>query len=103
MEREKICAIGSQETVLGFKLLGIAGEAPESPEGLLQVLRRRYEEEGMALILLEEGVAELARESVEDYKARRGFPLIVELPGPEGPLKREGIKEFIAGAIGVRL
>jgi len=99
---EKICVIGGEETVLGFSLLGIGGEAPKTPEELLQALRRRYEEEAMALILLEEGVAELAREAVEGYKGR-GFPLIVELPGPEGPLTRKGIKEFIAGAIGIRL
>lgn len=103
MARQKICVIGGEQTVLGFKLLGITGETPQDQEELVGALRRRYEEEEMALILLDEQVAELARGSVEDYKARRDFPLIVELPGPEGPGERKGIKEFIAGAIGIRL
>lgn len=103
MAREKIWVIGGEQTVLGFKLLGIAGQVPQNHEELVQALHQRYQEEGMALILLDEEVAELAREPVEDYKARRDFPLIVELPGPAGPGERKGIKEFIAGAIGIRL
>ncbi len=103
MAREKICVIGGERTVLGFKLLGITGQVPRDQEELVGALRQRYGEEGMALILLDEEVAELAREPVEEFKSRRDFPLIVELPGPEGPGERKGIKEFIAGAIGIRL
>jgi V/A-type H+-transporting ATPase subunit F len=99
----KIFVIGEEEMVLGFSLLGIAGATPRSAEELLRLLHEHHGEGGLALILLEERVAELAPEAVAAYKARRGLPLLVELPGPQGPLERKGIKEFIAGAIGVRL
>jgi len=103
MDRERIYVIGSRETVLGFSLVGVPGRVPSSGEELMELLRERYDDPGMALILVEEGLAEQARPLLDELLARRGFPLIVEIPGREGPLPRRGIKEFIAGAIGVRL
>jgi len=101
--RERIYVIGSREAVLGFALLGIAGSTPQGPDELGEVLRHSYEEPGMALILIEEGLAAEARPVVDELLAQRGFPLIVEIPGREGPLEQQSIKEYIAGAIGIRL
>lgn len=102
-ERERICVIGTRETVLGFSLLGIAGSTPKDREELVRALEEHYENPEMALILIEEGTAAQAREPLDELLARRGFPLIVEIPGREGPLAERNIKEFIAGAIGIRL
>lgn len=102
-KRERIYVIGSRETVLGFALLGIPGRTPQGREELQALLQERYEDPRMALILIEEGLAEEARPLLDELLARRGFPLIVEIPGKEGPMARRSIKEFIAGAIGIRL
>ena len=102
-KRERIYVIGSRATVLGFALLGIPGRTPQGREELLTLLRERYEDPRMALILIEEGLAAEARELLDELLARRGFPLIVEIPGKEGPIARRSIKGFIAGAIGIRL
>jgi vacuolar-type H+-ATPase subunit F/Vma7 len=101
--REQIHVIGTRETVLGFALLGIPGSTPRGHDDLLEVLRRSYEDPEMALILIEEGLAAEVRTVLDELLAQRGFPLIVEIPGKEGPLERRGIKEYIAGAIGIRL
>ncbi|MFQ6117086.1 MAG: V-type ATP synthase subunit F [Candidatus Bipolaricaulia bacterium] len=101
--RERIHVIGERETVLGFALLGIPGSTPRGRDELNEVLRRSYEDPEMALILIEEGLAEEARPTLDELLARRDFPLIVEIPGKEGPLERRSIKEYIAGAIGIRL
>lgn len=103
MVRERIHVIGSRETVLGFALLGIPGSTPRGPEELQGLLRESYEDPEMALILIEEGLAKEVRPLLEGLLARRDFPLIVEIPGKEGPLERRSIKEYIAGAIGIRL
>ena len=102
-KREGIYVIGSRATVLGFALLGIPGREPEGREELLTLLQERYEDPKMALILIEERLAEEARPLLDELLARRDFPLIVEIPGKEGPIARRSIKEYIAGAIGIRL
>lgn len=101
--RERIHVIGSREAVLGFALLGIPGSTPRGGDELNELLRQSYEDPEMALILIEQGWAKEARPLLDELLARRDFPLIVEIPGKEGPLERRGIKEYIAGAIGIRL
>jgi len=103
MVREQIHVIGGPETVLGFALLGIPGSTPQGRDELGELLRQSFEDPEMALILIEERLAEEARTVLDELLARRGFPLIVEVPGKEGPRERRNIKEYIAGAIGIRL
>ncbi|HDI11947.1 MAG TPA: hypothetical protein ENF77_06515 [Candidatus Acetothermia bacterium] len=103
MARERICVIGSEETVLGFRLLGIPGDNPTGPDEVRRVLRERFADPEMALILIEDRVAAQAPDLVAELQGSKEFPLVVQIPGPQGPLAEESIKEFIVGAIGVRL
>lgn len=103
MSRERIYVIGSEDMVLGFKLLGIPGTCPDGTDELRRVLRDTFSDPGMALILVEDRVAAQAPDLVAELQAAKEFPLVVKIPGPEGPMVTESLKEFIAGAIGVRL
>ena len=102
-QRERIYVIGGRDTVLGFSLLGIGGYSPHDTEELRTVLRERFADPDMALILVEDRVAAQAAALVDELQSRKDFPLVVEIPGPNGPLEKTSIKEFIAGAIGIRL
>ncbi len=101
--RERIYAIGSREMVLGFSLLGIGGYTPRDAQELETVLRERFADPDMALILIEDRMAAQAPALVDELQTIKDFPLVVEIPGPSGPLEKTSIKEFIAGAIGIRL
>ncbi|MGY4706619.1 V-type ATP synthase subunit F [Candidatus Bipolaricaulota sp. J31] len=103
MARDRICVIGSEEMVLGFRLLGIPGDIPAGPEEVRRILRERFAEPGMALILIEDRVAAQAPDLLAELQGAKEFPLVVKIPGPGGPLGEESIRDFIVGAIGVRL
>ena len=102
-QRERIYVIGGRDTVLGFSLLGIPGYTPASTEEFETVLRERFADPDMALILVEDQIAAQAPVLVDELQTRKDLPLVVEIPGPRGPLEKTNIKEFIAGAIGIRL
>ena len=101
--RERMYVIGSREMVLGFSLLGIAGYTPKSASKVETVLRERFSDPDMALILVEDQVAAQAPALVDELQTRKDLPLVVEIPGPQGPIEKTSVKEFIAGAIGIRL
>ena len=101
--RDRIYVIGGKEMVLGFSLLGISGYTPIRAEETEAVLRERFEDPETALILIENRTAAQIPETVDELQSRKDFPLVVEIPGPQGAVKEKSIKEFIAGAIGIRL
>jgi vacuolar-type H+-ATPase subunit F/Vma7 len=103
MGRERIGVIGTRETVLGFSLLGIKGETPEDRDDLVRLLDQYFDDPRMALILIEDRIGAQAPEVVGDLQGRKDFPLVVEIPGPRGALETQSLKDYIAGAIGIRL
>ncbi len=103
MSRERICVIGTRETVLGFSLLGIKGDTPTDRDDLVRLLQRCFTDPQMALILIEDRIGAQAPDVVGELQGRKDFPLVVEIPGPRGALAKESLKDYIAGAIGIRL
>jgi vacuolar-type H+-ATPase subunit F/Vma7 len=101
--RERIYVLGSPEVVLGFALLGIPGDTPTDAAEFEDLLRSNYADPRTALILVEEGLVDRARPAVEELWARRELPLIVEIPGSSGAIERPSVREYIAGALGIKL
>jgi len=102
MARERIRVIGGRETVLGFSLLGIDGESPASHEDLVRLLQEGFADPQMALILIEDRIAAQAAGVVSNMQGRKEFPLVVEIPGPQGAMEQQSLRGYIAGAIGMR-
>ncbi len=103
MLRDRICVIGTRETVLGFSLLGIKGDTPAGKDDLARMLDRCFTDPHMALILIEDRIGAQEPDIVGELQGRKDFPLVVEIPGPRGALEKESLKDYIAGAIGIRL
>jgi vacuolar-type H+-ATPase subunit F/Vma7 len=103
MPRVRISVIGTREMVLGFSLLGIKGETPADKDDLVRLLDDCFADPQMALILIEDRIGAQAPDVVGELQGRKDFPLVVEIPGPRGALEKESLKDYIAGAIGIRL
>ena len=89
--------IGDEDTVLGFKMVGVSGEAEQALSGAL-------EDREVGIVLITERVAELMRAQVDQYVFTRSFPLIVEIPDRRGPVAgKPGIREMVNRAIGIKL
>jgi V/A-type H+-transporting ATPase subunit F len=96
--------IGNQDAVWGFALVGVRGEVVTTAEELNQALDTAMASEDLGVVLVTQDVADLARERVDMLRARSMRPLLVEIPGPEGPPSdRPDIREIIQRTVGVRV
>jgi len=96
--------IADEDTVRGFRLAGIDGRAvasvPEAEEAFDQAVRR----EGLGVLIMTDAVATDVRGRVDAVRMGQGLPLIVEVPGLDGPLPgRKTLRQFVQEAVGIRV
>lgn len=100
----RVLVVGSAPAVWGFALTGVQGEVVETAEALNTALDRALAAPDVGIVLVTQDVASLARERVDALTVRSEIPLIVEIPGPEGPLPgRPSITEALRRSIGVKV
>lgn len=96
--------IGSQDAVWGFALVGVRGRIVTTEEEAHAALDAAMDSEELDVVLITDDVAEFARDRVDHLKVRSMQPLLVEIPGPEGPRPdHPPIKDVIRRTIGVRI
>jgi V/A-type H+-transporting ATPase subunit F len=100
----KLLVIGNQDAVWGFALAGVRGQIVTTAEELNRALDAALHDEGIGIVLVTEDVADLARHRVDELMIRSTIPLVVEIPGPEGPNPdRASLSDVIRQTIGVRI
>jgi V/A-type H+-transporting ATPase subunit F len=100
----KLLVIGNQDAVWGFALAGVRGQIVTTAEELLGALDAAMADEELGIVLVTEDAAALARQRVDMLKVRSAVPILVEIPGPEGPHPdRPPISEIIRRTIGVKI
>lgn len=100
----KFFCIADEDTVRGFRLAGIAGQVVNTAEQAAAALEAATMQADCAIIVLTEKVAAGIRQAVEAIRLGRDRPLIVEIPGPEGPLPgRKSLRQFVQEAVGMRV
>ncbi|MBN1246011.1 MAG: V-type ATP synthase subunit F [Anaerolineae bacterium] len=100
----RVLVVGSAPAVWGFALTGVQGEVVETAEALHAALDRALAASDVGIVLVTQDVAVLARERIDTLTARSEIPLIVEIPGPEGPLSGQpSITDMLRRSIGVKV
>ena len=100
----KLLVIGNPDAVRGFALAGVRGQIAATAEELNRALNTALADEEIGIVLVTEDVADLARRRVDMLMVRSAVPLVVEIPGPEGPSPdRPPLSEVIRRTIGVRI
>ena len=100
----KFYCIADEDTVRGFRLAGVAGQtvtsAPEAALALETVAAQR----DCAVIILTEIIADSIRAQVERIRFESSQPVIVEIPGPDGPLPgRKSLRQLAQEAVGIHI
>lgn len=94
--------IADEDTVRGFRLAGVAGQAVISADEAAVALRSAAAQPDSAILLLTETVADSIRAQVERTRFESSRPLIVEIPGPAGPLAgRKRLRQLALEAVGI--
>lgn len=96
--------IADENTITGFKLVGLEGETVESPEGAREALAKAFESSEIGIIIITERIADSIRDEIEDFTFGHTFPLIIEVPDREGSVEgRISIREMVNTAVGIKI
>jgi V/A-type H+/Na+-transporting ATPase subunit F len=100
----KFFCIGDEDTVRGFRLAGIEGHVVTNPleaeAALQQVVRRR----DAGVVIITDAVAAEIRPQVDAVRLECERPLLVEIPGPQGPVAgRKTLRQLVQEAVGIRI
>jgi len=96
--------IADEDTVLGFRYAGLDGSVVESPEQARRVFREIVKDENVGVIIMTERAAETIGEEVTRIMYQSVRPVIVRIPGPEGPSPtRRRLEDLIQEAVGIKL
>jgi len=96
--------IGDEDTVLGFRYAGVRGEIVGDATAARDALQRVIRQGDVTILIITDTVADLIRADVN--AARFGFklPLVVEVPGPNGPSpQRKDLLTLIREAVGIKV
>lgn len=100
----QVFVIGSAPAVWGFALAGVRGRIVQDVDELTAALDEVLQAEDLGVVLITEDVAAFDHDRIEHLMARGDQPLIVEIPGPEGPIPgHPSIGELMRRTIGVRV
>ena len=100
----KFFCVADEDTVRGFRLAGVDGEAVASAQEAERAIRLAAERPDLGILIVTDAVAADARSFVDEVRLTRSRPLIVEIPGPQGPMPgRKTLRQLVQEAIGIRL
>jgi V/A-type H+/Na+-transporting ATPase subunit F len=94
--------IADEDTVRGFRLAGVAGRAVTTPVEAAQALAQAAAQPGLGILVLTQRVAAGIREEVDAFRWERDRPLLLEIPGPDGPLPtHKSLRQLVHSAVGI--
>lgn len=88
----------------GFRLAGIAGQAVHTAEQAAAAIEAASAQTDCGVIVVTQQVAADIRAQVEAIRLERCRPLVVEIPGSEGPKPGgKSLRQFVQEAVGIRV
>ena len=95
--------IGDSDTVLGFAYAGVKGEVAPDAAAARSALLRVVNEEPETILIITDAIAESIRDDVNQIRFDLTLPLVVEIPGPDGPIEKPNLLKLIQEAVGIRV
>ena len=96
--------VADADTVVGFRYAGVPGTIVRNAAEAARELDRLAEEAGRTIIITTEQIANQVRDRITEIRAGTAFPLIVEIPGPQGPSPDSpSLLKMIREAIGIKV
>jgi len=96
--------IADEDTVRGFRLAGIAGQVVTNPAEAATALQLALSLPEIGIVILTERVAAPLRNRIETIRQERESPLMVEIPGPDGPMgDHKSLLQRVQEAVGIHI
>ena len=96
--------VGDLVTVRGFGFAGIDGVVVENTDHARETIIRYINQPDVGLILVAQTIADQLGDEFDDYKLRKHFPLVMNIPDSTGAgMEAEDIQQLIQQALGLKL
>ena len=100
----KFHCIADEDTVRGFRLAGVSGDAVSAAPEAAAALHAAAGRPDCGVIILTDKIANAIRPLVEQLRFEREQPLIIVIPGPEGAARAgKSLRQLVQEAVGIRL
>ncbi|HHY90903.1 MAG TPA: ATP synthase subunit F [Clostridiales bacterium] len=100
----RTCLISDNHDIkIGMRLAGIEGFVARTREEILRLLEELIEEGKAEIIIITEKAALMVEDELMKMKTDRDLPLIVEIPSPDIPGRRDYILRYIKESIGLKI
>jgi vacuolar-type H+-ATPase subunit F/Vma7 len=98
-------AIGGNNMVTGFRLVGIEGAEAFSVNEAKETLEEALTRNDLAIIIISEefSVDQQIHEIIDEVRRSRVTPLIVEVPASGGKMSEVNLVDLISKSLGVRI
>lgn len=96
--------VADEDTVVGFRYAGVPGVIVRTAGQAGAELDRLAAEQKKIIIVTTEQIANTVRDKITRIRSGEAFPLIVEIPGPQGPSEESpSLLKMIREAIGIKV
>jgi V/A-type H+/Na+-transporting ATPase subunit F len=100
----KFYCIGDEDTVRGFRLAGIDGQVVASDQEAEAALTATTARRDIGVVMITDAIASGIRDQVDAVRLECAQPLLVEIPGPLGPIAgRKTLRQLVQEAVGIRI
>ncbi len=100
----KYFVIGDSDTVLGFSYASVEGRVAATRDETLAALEEACGKHDIGVVIVTEEIAAKVKDELDEIRLSQARPLIVEIPGPKGPLPdRRSLLSIITEAVGIRV
>jgi V/A-type H+-transporting ATPase subunit F len=100
----KFYCLADEDTVRGFRLAGVPGRVVTTPLEAAEALAQAAAQPDLAILVLTQEIAAGIPHQVDAFRWQRDRPLLVEIPGPQGPLPgRKRLHQLVHSAVGIRV
>jgi len=104
VEKLNIHVIGSEDTVIGFGLIGVNGTIVNDVKMAEKILKELAESKEYKIIIINrkllEGLEGL-EEFIKEYRLNSENPILVDIPDETGIIAFESVKDIIKRSIGI--
>ncbi len=97
-----VCVVADEDTVAGFRCAGVPGIVVRNAAQAERELERFHQQGAQIVLVTTEQIANSVREKVNEIRFGEAFPLVVEIPGREGPSEESpSLERMIREAVGI--
>ncbi|MHA1650906.1 MAG: V-type ATP synthase subunit F [Candidatus Helarchaeota archaeon] len=100
-EKLEIHVIGTEDTVIGFGLIGISGTIINSAEEAEKLLEELAQSKEYKIIIINRKFLEGIEEYIKNYRLDPYNPILLDIPDESGKIVFESVKDLIRKSIGI--